>query len=129
MRFRINRLLLAQEVGGVDQGDGLFASELVGAWSGKQDVARFRHHASGETDWIFHRRHAGHRTAAVRFAVHHGRIEFGATLVGQYRSSSGIEHRVVFENANHQFDSVEGRVSRRQGVTTSCKRPIQSLAS
>ena len=107
--------------------EAALARELLGALAGEHHMRRVLHHAPCEVDGVAHRGHTGDGARREVLAAHDGGVEIGAAVMSQHRAASGVEERVVLEDAYRRGDRIEAaaallehRIAGIQGFLQAC---------
>ena len=85
--------------------------EVIGAGADQHDVGRLLHHRAGERDRMARALHIGNRAGPHGLAIHDRRIELVGAIRRKNRATAGVEERIIFEELDGGFDSIERRAT------------------
>ena len=134
--FELTDKLLPAALGEKEGGQYLFemhvCGKVIGAGADQHDVGRLLHDRAGERDGMARALHIGNRAGPHRFAIHDRRIKLVGAIRCENRATAGVEQRIIFEQLDGAFDSIERRTTLIEHVGSGGERfleagPIVSL--
>jgi hypothetical protein len=110
-------LSVQNQLGIVDEGHPEGLGKLLSADTDEVDVGTLFENQAGSLNGVAEVLDAGHATSFHATTVHEKCVELNATVGGKKAATTSVEGRVIFEDGDGGFDSIEGRSTpRKKGV-------------
>ena len=102
--------------------------KVIGAGADQHDVGRLLHDRAGERDGMARALHIGNRAGPHRLAIHDCGIELVGAIRRENRATTGVEERIIFEELDGGFDSIERRATFIEHVGSGGERLLDTGA-
>ena len=110
----------------VNESHPVGGGKFFSAGADEIDVGALFQHQAGSQNGIANALDTRHAASFHSSAVHQESVELYTAVGGEEASAAGIEGRVIFENDDGCFDSVEGGTSAREDMEACFERGANS---